>query len=100
MNPTLFDTRGLARHCDPPTSRVAAETITGRTERLIVATFAAAGHGLTDDDLCGRLAGLYGPTVRTARSRLTRDGRVVDSGVLGISARGRACVVWQLGAAS
>lgn len=92
---TLFDLAPLPRwrSTDPDTSRHAAEGVTGRTEQLIVAVFDTCNN-LSDDELCARLPDLYPPTVKTARSRLTKAGRLVDSGMRRPSIRGRDQVVW------
>ena len=83
---------------DPSTSDAAAASITpGRTERVILAHFERCGMWLTDDELCRDLGNLYhGPTVRTARSRLSKAGVLVDSGKRGKSARGRQQIAWRL----
>ena len=87
-----------ARISDGDTATAAAQSITpGRTERVILAHFERCGMWLTDDELCRDLGNLYhGPTVRTARSRLSKAGVLVDSGKRGRSARGRAQICWRL----
>lgn len=93
-----------ARRTDPDTSRAAAQAQTGGVEAVILSTFAYAAHlwgrergGLTDDDLAGILAkDFYGPTVKTARSRLSKRGLLIDSGARRKSARGRDQIVWRL----
>jgi predicted ArsR family transcriptional regulator len=51
---------------------------------------------LTDEEIAARLPGLYEPTVRTARSRLSKRGLVVPTGETRRSARGREMHVWQV----
>lgn len=86
-----------ARRGDPVTSLDAARSITaGRTESLIVDAYRSHRGGLTDDELVALIPGLYGPTVRSARSRLSGRGDLVDSGVRRLSGRGRAQIVWRV----
>ncbi len=99
---SLFDApqAGLVRHSDPVTSLASARSLTpGRTERLILEQ--APGHpdGFTDDEMAAGLwwaHGAYGPTVKTARSRLSKAGLLRDSGVTRASNRGRLQIVWEL----
>jgi hypothetical protein len=91
--PTLFDTRGLARRTDPQTSHDAADTIGDQAERAIRRLYAIPRH-LTDDEICDLLPELYPPTVKSARSRLTKAGFLVGWGTEP-SARGRAMTVWK-----
>lgn len=92
---SLFDGPAV-RVADPVTSVCAARSVDpGRTERLILDTFAAAGRvGLTDDELVAVLVPLYPPTVKTARSRLSKRAHLVDSGRRRLSNRGRDQIVW------
>ena len=84
----------LARVSDPDTSHVAARSVTpGRTEAAILFVF-ARWPAMTDDGLCDRLIGHYPPTVKSARSRLTRAGLLVDSGERRMSERNRPMIVW------
>ena len=90
-----------ARRRDPQTSRDAAASITpGRTEALILALFplvtTVPRAGFTDDQFAAMLPGHYSPTVKTARSRLSKAGLLVDSGVRRPSNRGRLQIVWRL----
>lgn len=85
----------LARSSDPETSREAAKhTNPDRTERAILDSFATYGP-MTDDELADRLPDWYAPTVRTARSRLSRAGFLRASGE-GFSKRNRRMSVWAL----
>lgn len=105
-DPTLFETPsrpvsmnvpvGEWRRTDPVSSIEAAQRISGRTERLVMQTSACFPDGLTDDELAARLPALYGPTVKSARSRCSRQGLLVDSGVTRPSVRGVAQIVWKL----
>lgn len=94
---TLWDLLGVepvARRTDPPTSWASAHSITpGRTEAAILALF-APGVGMTDDEIAHALAPMHGATVKTARSRITNAGLLVDSGTTRPSDRGRPMIVW------
>ena len=97
-HPSLF--APAARVSDPDTSHVAARSVTpGRTEARILAAFRSATVvelGATDDELCGRLDDLWGPTVKSARSRLSGVGMLCDTGRRRVSGRGRKQIVWAL----
>lgn len=96
---TLFDTvpHPRARATDTQTALEAARSITpGRTERLILDEFHRCRHGYTDDELAARMPTCHPPTVKTARSRLSGMGLLVDSGECRPSTRGRAQIVWRL----
>ena len=96
--PTLFpvEPHPLARHRDPQTSLDAARSITpGRTEKQILEQFRYASSTFTDDELAAMLPG-YPPTIKTARSRLSNAGLLVDSGRRRPSNRGRDQIVWRL----
>lgn len=87
-----------ARYDDPAPSHAAAELIaphTAAVEHDIVAAFRAHPAGLTDDELCRHLEQRYPPTVKTARSRLAKTGRLVPTGER-LSLRGRPMTVWRL----
>lgn len=99
----------LARASDPATSKAAAESIpSGQLEAWIITEFirrfSTADHGqecgLTDDQLVDGLRRkspwLHPPTVKSARSRLTKAGRLINSGRTAPSNRGRASIVWRL----
>jgi hypothetical protein len=94
-----------ARHTDPPTSKAAAESIPpgvleGAIIKVFVKRFSTAAHGqewgLTDDQLCEILDYRHGPTVKSARSRLTKAGRLVNSGRTAPSNRGKPSIIWRL----
>ncbi len=90
-----------ARRADPDTSRDAAQSIRpGRTEAKILAMFPLVTtiprRGVTDDELAWMLPEIHPPTVKTARSRLTKAGLLVDSGERRDSNRGRSQIVWKL----
>jgi predicted ArsR family transcriptional regulator len=96
---TLFDTapHPRARAVDTQTALDAAKSITpGRTETLILDLFARERCGMTDDEIAARLAQCYSPTVRSARSRLTKAGLLVDSGERRPSGRGRTMIAWRV----
>lgn len=101
------------RHSDGDTSRQAAQAVapgSGSLENdiLHVFTVQARNHvlvglagltkgdvcGLTDDELCSFLTA-YPPTIKTARSRLSKRGFLVADGVRKNS-RGRDMTVWRL----
>lgn len=102
-DPTLFDARRhvepaflSARTTDPDTSVAAAASVTpGRTERLILEAF-RAGDAMTDDEIAAALAPMHAPTVKTARSRLSKAGFLADSGARRASRRGRDQIVWRV----
>ena len=76
---------------------VAVARCASAVESEIREMFAVEGPGgLTDDELCAACEDRYGPTVKTARSRLARSGVLEDSGVRRLSGRGRAQIVWRL----
>jgi hypothetical protein len=90
-------TAPAARKSDPPTSHAAAAAPTGALERLILDTFAYnGGTELCDDELCAQLRWLHAPTVKTARSRLSKRGLLVPTDKRRPSARGRDQIVWRL----
>lgn len=84
-----------ARRRDRATSHAAAGQVRpGPTETAILTVLRMAGP-LTDDELCHRLPGLYGPTVKTARSRLAKRGLLVPEGTR-LSSRQREMTVWRI----
>jgi len=87
-----------ARRTDPDTSRDAAEAVepeAARQECRIMERFAMFGP-MNDDELVARSPQWHGPTVKTARSRLSKRGFLVDSGERRPSVRGRDQIVWRL----
>lgn len=95
-HPSLFPTApaGRVRHTDPETS-VAAARRAGGARTAILEAF--RDHGpMTDDQLCDRLPTMYGPTVKTARSRLTGEGFLVSTGRTAPSRRRCEQIVWVL----
>lgn len=88
---------GLSRSSDPDTSRAAAQWISKGVENAVRGAFRRGpANGYTDDELCVRLYDLHAPTVKSARSRLSKRGLLVDSGERRLSDRGRAQIVWRL----
>lgn len=90
-----------ARATDPETSHAAAAAVpSGVVEaavmRVFVRKFSTYGCGMTDDELVAALPEHHGPTVKSARSRLSKSGRLVNSGCTALSNRGRASIVWRL----
>lgn len=82
----------LSRSTDGATSREAAASVNGAAvEARILLAFERWGP-MTDDELVATCDG-YGPTLKTARSRLTKAGCLVRAG-LGTSDRGRAMTRW------
>lgn len=97
--PALFElSSGHARHADPLTSVHAARR-SPSIEALILEQFATAGpHGLTDDELVRRIEGRHPPTIKTARSRLSKakPAKLVWSGENRLSDRGLPMMCWRL----
>lgn len=101
---TLFDVapHPRARAGDTQTALDAARSVTpGRLEDLILDLFRREPHpwfmgGMTDDELAAKLRTEHSPSVKSARSRLTGDGLLVDSGERRPSIRGRQMIVWTL----
>ena len=94
---TLFDPvpAGAARHHDPVTSLDAARAQRGGIEQAIREVFDRFHIGnLTDDELCAELNWANPPTVKTARSRLSRQGLLADSGVRRASDCGHSMICW------
>ncbi len=103
----LLPSRGLARHSDPETSQKAAQAISGATEGRILTAFRSQfkaypslgrDHGLTDDELCEWITpdAREWPTIKTARSRLSRKQLLANSGQVRLSTRGFKQTVWIL----
>jgi hypothetical protein len=63
---------------------------------MILDLFHRERCGMTDDEIAARLPTCYPPTVKSARSRLSGQGLLVDSGVRRPSVRGRDQIVWKL----
>lgn len=83
-----------ARSTDPVTSHAAAANVDIGIGAEILNTFAVFGH-LTDDELVDAMPARFGPTTKTARSRLTKLGYLVDSGDRRPSRRGMPSIVWR-----
>lgn len=95
---SLFDPppAGAARHSDPVTSLAAARAQRGGIEAAILEVFASFHIGnLTDDELCARLNWAHPPTVKSARSRLTKARLLVDAGVRRPSDCGQSMICWR-----
>jgi hypothetical protein len=93
-----------ARNTDPTTSHQAAATITRTavtdTQRMVLDALQAHGP-LTDEQLCQRIAEVERKPVsvsgvRTRRSELVTDGRVIDTGDRQPTRAGRQAIVWGL----
>lgn len=89
-------TGAIARRSDPETSHAAAASVGKGVEHAILALFQTSGQWWTDDELAEHFPTIHPPTVKSARSRLTKAGFLADSGQRGISNRGRAMVIWRL----
>lgn len=74
---------------------MAAVTITGRSENLLLDLYRAHG-GLTADEAAALLPRLYPPTLASALSRLASHELIEDSGARRASNRGRPAIVWRL----
>ena len=88
---------GRVRRTDPETSRrAAARQGTGATEAILRVAF-GADRTFTDDELAAVLPEFLAATVKTARSRLTKAGKLVDSGSKrpGLNT-GSLQIVWRL----
>lgn len=101
QSPLFSVTGALARASDPQTSVDAAEAVdshVGRgVEHAVYAAFTL--RDWTDEELAEYLTDVYGPTAKSARSRLSKwhKGRaplLKDSGVRRPSHRGRDQIVW------
>lgn len=84
-----------ARNKDRATAHEAARRAPN-LEDVILEVLASYRDGLTDDELCARLVKHYPPTVKSARSRLTKYGCLHDSGRRRQSNRARKMVVWTM----
>lgn len=108
LSRTLFDAAedggftygqlATARSNDPQTAHQAAQHVRRKKNALEpIILRAYAEHGpMSDDELC-RHVPAWPPSVKTARSRLSRRfGLLVDSGDRVPSDRGREQIVWAL----
>lgn len=97
---TTLSPGGRARFTDPPTSKKAAAGISGRTERRILELFndgtIPRHYGANDDELAALLPLYHPPTCKSARSRLSRAGLLIDSGLVRPSNRGKDSTVWKV----
>lgn len=87
-----------ARATDPATSHAAAEAVSheaSRQETRIMERFAMFGP-MCDDELCARSPQWYPPTLKSARSRLSKRGFLVPTGETRKSIRGQDQQVWRL----
>jgi hypothetical protein len=89
-----LDGAGAVRATDPQTSRDAARAVTKGVEHSVLQVFNAETR-LTDDELVERMPNLHGPTCKSARSRLSKRGVLVDSGERRPSVRGQPMIVWR-----
>lgn len=87
---------GAVRLFDPDTSYQAARIIGSGVENAVYRAFCEAAGGMTDDDLCSTCPEFYGPTLKSARSRLAKRGLLEDSGERRKSNRGQQMIVWVL----
>lgn len=96
MDGITTTTGPLARTTDPDTSHEAAAKVLPGMEAEIWGIVLASAEGMTDDELCAHplMREHHPPTVKTARSRLTKAGLVHDTGERRINARNRKMVVW------
>lgn len=94
----LFDLdAGAVRHEDPVTSVAAARAQHGGARAAILDVIEHEHAGLTDDELAAALPHFFAPTVKSARSRLTREQVLVAvPGVTRASRRGAEMQVWVL----
>lgn len=95
-----FFSEPRARRSDLPTSHQAAKAVSAiasETEYDIAAAVYMLGPS-TDDEICESLPAYFPPTVKTARSRMTKKGVLVATGGTRPSGRNRAQTVWALSA--
>lgn len=96
---SLFDAaRGRTRRGDPATARHAAAKIrdTGAPAAILAAISDAGPAGLTDDELCAAIPDRHGPTIKSARSRLTNAGWLVPTGEERLSVCGEPMTAWTI----
>jgi hypothetical protein len=92
--------RARARRTDPQTSHAAAASVKSvEISRLQGFILDALERPLTDEELWNELisrqiGGLTPSGVRTRRSELVDDGRVIDSGMKRPTKAGRGSIVW------
>lgn len=86
---------GAVRATDPVTSHQAAQAQRGGLSALILEAFQTLGP-MSDDALAACLSTFHAPSIKTARSRLSKADLLVDTGETCLSARGCAMVVWRL----
>ena len=94
QNLSLFDAQ--YRASDPDTSRAAAvkQKFSGIPAAILELFDALQIGGFTDDEIAARLNWAHGPTVKSARSRLTKAGYLIDSQVRRPSLTGSEMIVW------
>lgn len=85
---------GAVRLFDPDTSYKAAQVIGKGVENAVYSAYCC--FDLTDDELCATRPDFYGPTLKSARSRLAKRGILIDSGLRRPSNRGRDQIVWAM----
>lgn len=83
----------FCRETDPETSFAPSPPARQLIERAILGMF-AMGRELTDEQLATLLPSFHGPSVKTARSRLTNAGFLRDTGKKLLNDRGRWVIVW------
>lgn len=89
-----------ARHSDPPTSFMAANTVNiGLSQMLVLSALTRIGEA-TDEQLFEAIT-LFGNTIsqsgaRTRRKELVAAGYVKDSGRLGVTKAGRKTIIWEV----
>lgn len=91
----LDDQPGRARATDPTTSVQAARKQSGGIEDEVRRVFRQFRR-LSDDALCRRLPLRHPPSVKSARSRLSGRGELVDTGTTAKSDRGVDQIVWTI----
>jgi hypothetical protein len=88
----------VARHSDPDTSHLAAESLTAerirQSQAEVLRTLSLYGP-MDDTELVALLRDVQSPSgVRTRRSELVRLGKVIDSGARATLKSGRRGIVW------
>ena len=84
-----------ARRTDPSTSTQAAQAQRSQGVEADILTVVAFYGPATDDEIAARIP-RHAPTVKTARSRLTKRGLLAPTGDTRPSTLGRAQQIWRL----
>lgn len=83
----------FCRETDPETCVAPSPPARQLLERAVVGVF-SVGRELTDEQLVTLLPQHHGPSVKSARSRMTNAGFLRDTGKKLLNERGRWVIVW------